>query len=140
MPPEVLESRSRTAGGIRLSYYEVLLFLHITATAVWFGGGFILLLLAARMSRMSDIMRAAEAITKTFLPVKMNFSSRKFVWLANMLLQRDDGVTAMPLVVTDDEDRMLHLGHQMRVTARFRSGHPFAHQAGHTGILGRVRT
>jgi uncharacterized membrane protein len=75
MPPlEVLQSRSRTAEEIRLSYYEVLLFLHITAVAVWFGGGFLLLLLAARMTRMSDtqgletLFRQANFIAKIFIP------------------------------------------------------------------------
>jgi uncharacterized membrane protein len=57
-----------------VSYYEVLLFLHITAAAVWFGGGFLLLLLAARMSRMSDtqgletLFRQANFIAKIFIP------------------------------------------------------------------------
>jgi uncharacterized membrane protein len=57
-----------------LSYYEVLLFLHITAVAVWFGGGFLLLLLAARMTRMSDtqgletLFRQANFIAKIFIP------------------------------------------------------------------------
>ena len=57
-----------------MSYYEVLLFLHIIAAAVWFGGGVLLLILAARMTRMSDtqglqtLFRQANFIAKIFIP------------------------------------------------------------------------
>jgi uncharacterized membrane protein len=67
-------SESNRRREIRLSYYEVLLFLHIVAAAVWFGGGFLLLLLAARMSRRSDtqgletLFRQANFIAKIFIP------------------------------------------------------------------------
>ena len=37
-----------------MSYYDVLLFLHILGAAIWFGGGFILLVLATRFSRVRD--------------------------------------------------------------------------------------
>jgi uncharacterized membrane protein len=63
-----------TAKEIRVSYYEALLFSHITAAAVWFGGGFLLLLLTARMTRMSDtrgietLFRQANFIAKIFIP------------------------------------------------------------------------
>lgn len=58
-----------------MSYYEVLLFLHILAAAIWFGGGFILLVLGARLSRIRDndglesLFRQANFIsTGVFIP------------------------------------------------------------------------
>jgi uncharacterized membrane protein len=37
-----------------MSYYEILLFLHLFGVAVWFGGGFLLLVLNERLRRASD--------------------------------------------------------------------------------------
>ena len=58
-----------------MSYYEVLLFLHILAAAIWFGGGFILLVLGTRLSRIRDnrglesLFRQANFIsTGVFIP------------------------------------------------------------------------
>lgn len=58
-----------------MSYYNTLLFVHIAAAAIWFGGGFLLILLAARMARTNDVggfealFRQADFIaTKVFIP------------------------------------------------------------------------
>ena len=37
-----------------MSYYEALLFLHILGVTIWFGGGFLLLVLEPRLSRAGD--------------------------------------------------------------------------------------
>lgn len=37
-----------------MSYYEILLFVHLVGVAVWFGGGFLLLVLNERLRRAAD--------------------------------------------------------------------------------------
>jgi uncharacterized membrane protein len=61
-----------------VSYYGVLLFLHILSAAIWFGGGFLLIVLSARMTRLRDnqglesLFRQADFIAmRIFIPASL---------------------------------------------------------------------
>ena len=70
-----------------MSYYEVLLFVHIVGVTIWFGGGAVLLLLGTRLERAGDngtlkgLFDQAEFLsTRVFIP------SGLVVFVAGVLL------------------------------------------------------
>ena len=70
-----------------MSLYEVLLFLHIAAAALWFGGGLLLILLAGRMSRIGDTHGLAALFgNANFISTKVFIPSGLLVFLLGVLL------------------------------------------------------
>lgn len=70
-----------------MSYYEVLLFLHILFVAVWFGGGVLVLILGSRFTRARDTL-ALESLYRqaNFLAMKVFTPAGLLVFLFGILL------------------------------------------------------